>query len=322
MSRPERPLDPTSSPVAAFAYDLRELRTRAGNPIYAAMSRRTGRSQAALAEAAGGKQFPSWETVEAYVMACGEDPNDWLDRWERTKEERGRKTTTILHEECTPLISEVEIAQVVNEVHPGVPNGSQVGNDAIPAGTSSFSAQLRPPRSRTIRIALASSLLFPATVIVGVWAAETAPHGTVRQSANNGVVTQPSRKRVVVEVQNMVAIGQSQLVEDSTAAFLTTRTVADCAQRNCITPDTRVLWSGAVLVATCQVQGDVMTNANESTAGILDNPGRVSSARWYWANTSNDQQGYIPEAWLAPGSRGGLGLPPCQERSISGSSPS
>ena len=80
MGRPERSLDPAAGPVQAFASELRLLRQRAGNPKYLQMQRRTGRSRTALAEAAGGDHLPTWETVEAYVRACGADPARWRAR--------------------------------------------------------------------------------------------------------------------------------------------------------------------------------------------------------------------------------------------------
>ncbi|AEV84875.1 putative WD repeat-containing protein [Actinoplanes sp. SE50] len=91
MSRTERPLDPSSGPAAAFALQLRELRVAAGSPKYLQMARRTGRSGTALAEAAGGDHIPQWETVEAYVRACGGDPAEWADRWEQARDAASRK---------------------------------------------------------------------------------------------------------------------------------------------------------------------------------------------------------------------------------------
>ena len=86
MARPERPLDPSVGPIAAFAVELRKLRAGAGSPKYLQMARRTGRSRTALAEAAGGDHLPTWETVEAFVTACGADPSTWYQAWEEAKE--------------------------------------------------------------------------------------------------------------------------------------------------------------------------------------------------------------------------------------------
>jgi Helix-turn-helix domain len=86
MPRPERPLDPEGGPIAAFAHDLRRLREKAGRPKYLQMARKTGRSRTALTEAAGGDHIPTWDTVRAYVTACGGDPDAWLGRWEELRE--------------------------------------------------------------------------------------------------------------------------------------------------------------------------------------------------------------------------------------------
>ena len=70
-----------------FATELRKLRVEAGSPKYLQMARRTGRSRTALAEAAGGDHLPTWETVDAFVRACGRDPAEWLARWEQVRDE-------------------------------------------------------------------------------------------------------------------------------------------------------------------------------------------------------------------------------------------
>ena len=74
MARPQRALDPSAGPVPAFAAEMRRLREAAGSPKYLAMARATGRSRTALSEAAGGDRLPTWDTVEAFVIACGQDP--------------------------------------------------------------------------------------------------------------------------------------------------------------------------------------------------------------------------------------------------------
>ncbi|MDG4766024.1 DUF2690 domain-containing protein [Solwaraspora sp. WMMD406] len=84
MGRPERQLNDSAGPIPAFAAELRALRDCAGRPKYAALSRRTGRSQTALSEAAGGRRFPTWETVAAFVEGCDGDLEYWRVRWQQT----------------------------------------------------------------------------------------------------------------------------------------------------------------------------------------------------------------------------------------------
>ncbi len=107
MPRPERPLDPFAGPVQAFAAELRQLRQQAGNPKYLQMARQTGKSRTALAEAAGGDHLPTWETVEAYVMACGAEPGSWRLRWDQVDEQvRPRR-----QREPVPVVSPVTVPE-------------------------------------------------------------------------------------------------------------------------------------------------------------------------------------------------------------------
>ena len=86
MPRPQRALDPDQGPVQAFAAALRALRAEAGDPKFALMSRRSGRSKTALSEAVGGRHLPRWETVSGFVDACGGRPEDWRARWEEARD--------------------------------------------------------------------------------------------------------------------------------------------------------------------------------------------------------------------------------------------
>ncbi|WP_428966801.1 helix-turn-helix domain-containing protein [Micromonospora fluostatini] len=67
--------------MQALAYELRKLRTEAGNPTYRALARTAGYSATTLSEAAGGTRLPTLEVVLAYTGACGGDPDRWRARW-------------------------------------------------------------------------------------------------------------------------------------------------------------------------------------------------------------------------------------------------
>ncbi|MFE2306025.1 helix-turn-helix domain-containing protein, partial [Streptomyces sp. NPDC059411] len=77
MGRQEQPLDPGQGPLARFACDLRELRRRAGSPPYRELAARTHYSASTLAAAAAGHRLPGPAVLEAFVRACGGDPDDW-----------------------------------------------------------------------------------------------------------------------------------------------------------------------------------------------------------------------------------------------------
>jgi WD40 repeat protein len=81
VPRPERPLDPDISELAGFAYELRKLREKAGNPPYRALAGRAHYSWSTLADAAAGRKLPSLPVTLAYVRACGGDPAEWETRW-------------------------------------------------------------------------------------------------------------------------------------------------------------------------------------------------------------------------------------------------
>jgi hypothetical protein len=81
MARRPRPVDPNEGPLQAFAYDLRQLREKAGNPTYRMLARKAGYSPATLSEAARGLRRPSLDVTMAYVGACGGDPDEWRLRW-------------------------------------------------------------------------------------------------------------------------------------------------------------------------------------------------------------------------------------------------
>src|SRR5688572_23167736 len=81
MGRPERPLDTTSGPIAAFASELRGLRKLAGNPSYRELARRALFAPSVLSSAASGHRLPTLPVTLAFVAACGGDRAVWERRW-------------------------------------------------------------------------------------------------------------------------------------------------------------------------------------------------------------------------------------------------
>lgn len=125
------------------------------------------------------------------------------------------------------------------------------------------------------------------------------------------LVAPPSPEPRTVLVQNRVAIGPGDLVEDRTPSYLSSRPVAYCARiPGCKIPGTDV-WSGATFEAVCQLTGEVITNADLTSTSIGQNPNAAVSEVWLGALAPDGRVGYISEVYLAPSYRGGLGLPPC-----------
>ncbi|MEU4351317.1 helix-turn-helix domain-containing protein [Streptomyces sp. NPDC023838] len=65
-----------------LAWELRQLRERAGAPSYRALAKSAHYSASTLAEAAKGDRLPSLAVVLSYVRACGGDQREWEARWQ------------------------------------------------------------------------------------------------------------------------------------------------------------------------------------------------------------------------------------------------
>ena len=85
----ERPA-PTALPAVSiapdglesFARDLRALRAKA-ELDYTDMAEASHYTMKTLVSAAGGLRLPTLPVAVAYVRACGGDPAEWEDRWQR-----------------------------------------------------------------------------------------------------------------------------------------------------------------------------------------------------------------------------------------------
>lgn len=273
MPRPERVLDSSAGPVQQFAADLRAVRHKAGNPKYLQMARATGRSRTALAEAAGGDHLATWETVQAYLRACGEDPDAWLGRWEAVR------------------------AGIDRERSGATSAGASASETPEDAGQAPVAERTR----RRLSVGVGVVVVAAASVATGF--ALASGHGA------SGSVPPPDGT-VTVYVQNKVASGSNGFYEDDTPVYLSTKMEPMCARNGCKVPGTE-MWSGVPLQALCQAQGYALSNANLHSDGIQQNPNAITSSRWYRVMTSSGITGYIAEAYLTPASRGGLGLPTC-----------
>src|SRR5262249_30200506 len=81
MGRPERPLDISQGPVAAFAHDLRKLRQGAGSLSHREPARTACFAPSVLSSAASGHRLPTLPVTLAFVDACGGDRAAWERRW-------------------------------------------------------------------------------------------------------------------------------------------------------------------------------------------------------------------------------------------------
>jgi hypothetical protein len=276
VGRPERELD-LSNPLHEFAAELRMARAQAGSPSYLVMARRSGGvSRTALSEAAGGDHLPKWLTVEGFYRACKLPiPPGLLERWERLNEQLKSAN--------------------------GAPNQTIARTDSFDKPEVADSARL-PHRVRWRWPAIAVLLLVVTGATVHIADVLMLP---VRASA-----PPKSTKLAVIVVQNKVAMGRSDLIEDSTPAYLSSRPVPSCSRNGCVMPGT-LMSSDVALVADCYVPAAMMWNYNLDSSEVQTNPNRAGSKLWYHVVLPNGAGGYISEVYIAPAYRGGLGLPKC-----------
>ncbi len=81
MGRPEKPIVTRDGAVADFAEELRRLRKQADLTVQK-LAQRAHCSTGAISSAASGRALPSWQIARAYIAGCGQDPEDWQERWE------------------------------------------------------------------------------------------------------------------------------------------------------------------------------------------------------------------------------------------------
>ncbi|WP_030669235.1 helix-turn-helix transcriptional regulator, partial [Streptomyces rimosus] len=74
-------MDPAAGPVERLAWELRQLRERAGTPSYRTLAKTAHYSASTLAEAAKGERLATLDVVLAYARACGGDRAEWEARW-------------------------------------------------------------------------------------------------------------------------------------------------------------------------------------------------------------------------------------------------
>lgn len=305
----------------AFARELRALRVAAGTPKFSTMERRTGRSKSTLAEAAGGRHLPRWDTVADYVRACEADPEPWRARWEAVRADldeavagapetvpgvpAGDRETGGVAVRAIPASAAVDDPQAADVARPEAEVGlsaesSEPDSRAVPDAVGVDPRESSPSSRR--RILLIGATVVAVLVLAGVGVLVGAT------SASSG----PAGMRAI-EVQNKVALGPSSLVEDKTPAYLSTMPLAYCASadRSCKVAGTE-MGSGARLVADCVVRGQQMWNYNLAEAAAADNPERSGSDLWYRATFPDGRVGYLSEVYLTPASRGGLGLDGCE----------
>ena len=275
MPRPQRPLDPSAGPVQSFAAELRELWEQAGRPTFLQMARKTGKSRTAITEAVGGDHLPSWETVVAFVTACGGRPNEWRARWEQVRDARASAS--------------------LQAVGP-----AQAEDEAVTEQSRTWARRLLPYVATVLITAVAASTATAIVLILG------------RNTSTKLVASQRPANAVIITVQNKVALGPHTLLEDTTPSYLSAKPIPYCSHYRCEVPGTQVS-SGAMLVAICYTYGkQMMYNYNLDSTASDNNPYRANSRLWYKVVFPDRRSGYISEVYIVAADRGGMGLSRCR----------
>lgn len=150
------------------------------------------------------------------------------------------------------------------------------------------------------------ALLLLAAVLLGAIVSGGAVYLTTRPDP---VPPAAATVAAVVTVQNKIALGADDLVEDSSPSYLSAEPIAFCGSRGCKIDGTEIV-SGVLLPATCVSQGERMWNYNLDSPAA-QNAHRAESDLWYRVSWPDGRTGYLSEVYLEPASRGGLGLPTC-----------
>ncbi|MER5672065.1 helix-turn-helix domain-containing protein [Pseudonocardia alni] len=264
---------------------------------------RSNWSKSAIGNARTGPRLPRADLVTTVLAAVGV-PAPEVREW-------ARRHAALAAAPASPTTAPATLSATVSADVAAPATGAPAARDATETpgtgGTEPASAAAggteptgaAGPRGRTAR-AVVVAVLATALVAGGAgWLAARTLGAPAAASAGPAVVT----------VQNKVALGAEDLVEDSGPAYLSSRAIAFCGPRGCKEDGTDVV-SGAMLPATCTVVGERMWNYNLDSPAA-HNPHRVESELWYRVTWPDGRAGYLSEVYLEPGSRGGLGLPTC-----------
>lgn len=267
---------------------------------------RSNWSKSAIGNARTGPRLPRADLVTTVLAAVGV-PAPEVREWARRHAALAAAPAAPASPTTAPARLSATVSADVAAPATGAPAARDATETPRTGGTEPASAAAggteptgaEDPKGRTAR-AVVVAVLATALVAGGAgWLAARTLGAPAAASAGPAVVT----------VQNKVALGAEDLVEDSGPAYLSSRAIAFCGPRGCKEDGTDVV-SGAMLPATCTVVGERMWNYNLDSP-VAHNPHRVESELWYRVTWPDGRSGYLSEVYLEPGSRGGLGLPAC-----------
>lgn len=212
--------------IEGFVERLAHVRLDAGTPSFREMAKRSGAiSHATLHDALQGARMPSWETTVEFAKACGVDPQELREDWERA--------AAIVHADCEGASAPAD------EVAP-----QDVTSEATlePASTDAASPDVgspQPARSRRPLLLIGgAAALAIAAVLAVIGLTNEPPPSTAATSSTGGEAaaayssapnapsTTTGPKGCPVNVR--VSPGTKTLVPADGSEFVADVTIKDC----------------------------------------------------------------------------------------------
>lgn len=173
MGRPERRLDATNGPIAAFAHDLRALRNRVGKPSYRELARTALFAPSVLSSAASGYRLPTLAVTLAFVSACGGDRAAWERRWRNIARQAGVATES--RDDRVPSLSPADVPFDLTQVRAATHAVTHLARPAqLPMGSSTFVGRTQALADASRLIGLAGPVKMPLLVSGPIGVGKTA----------------------------------------------------------------------------------------------------------------------------------------------------
>lgn len=87
MPADKKPPARDAGPAGTFAYAMFELWEAVGKPTLRSMGEQVNMHHSSLSRVMKDDRVSSWDSVRAFVIACGADPKTWQPRWQQAKDE-------------------------------------------------------------------------------------------------------------------------------------------------------------------------------------------------------------------------------------------
>lgn len=208
-----------SAAIDGFVARLKQVREGAGRPSFREMAKRSGAiSHATLHDALQGARMPSWETTVEFAKACGSDPEELREAWERA-------------------------AAIVRAESGGCADDDDATPESEAAPESQAAPAVEPGPSRKGPLLVIAAAVAVLAVAAGVALVQMTRSGTSDAAGSSSTITGEARDAYSSAPfapstttsdqgcpENVdVPAGTKSLVPDDGSDFVEDVTIADCA---------------------------------------------------------------------------------------------